>query len=329
MELIFVWMPLALGGVLATAIAVFVVLRRGRKAGDARTLAAAHAERLFRLPAYRWAFWRAFAGLAVLLVAVGVTVTALAVIASRPVTAAVRDTDLDNRDIVLCLDVSGSMSTEDAKVLGYFSALAERFRGERIALVLWDANPVTVFPLTDDYPYIERTLAELQATADFIPGGGAEGDQPPLYAGTEIGGGSSKVGDGLASCVLSFDNAEKERSRTVVLGTDNESFGDELLSLSEATDLALENDVRIYGLAPFPSSAADAMDTELQRTDGQVFGLNDLGGAQVIIDAVLSDQAATLDGVPQLAISDEPGGWLVLAILGLWGVAGAVWLVRT
>ncbi|MBN9606657.1 MAG: VWA domain-containing protein [Actinomycetales bacterium] len=329
MELTFVWMPLALGGALATALAVFVILRRGRRAGERGTLAAAHADRLFRLPAYRWAFWRALAGLALLLVAVGTTITALTVIASRPVSAAVRDTELDNRDIVLCLDVSGSMAGEDAKVLGYFAQLAERFRGERIALVLWDANPVTVFPLTDDYPYIERALGELQAASDLIPGNGQEGDQPPLYAGTEIGGGSSKVGDGLASCVLSFDHGDDERSRTVVLGTDNESFDDSLLTLTEAVDLAVENDVRVYGLAPFPSTAAADMDDELRRTDGQVFGLGDLGGAQVIIDAVLSDQAATLDGVPQLAIRDEPGGWLLLAILGLWGVAAAVWVVRT
>jgi len=230
---------------------------------------------------------------------------------------------------VLCLDVSGSMIGADEKVLQYFADLAERFRGERMALVLWDAQPVTIFPLTDDYPYIQRTLGEIEASVNLFSGSGGAGDQPPIEAGTSAPDASSLIGDGLASCVQRFDNGDKERSRTIVLATDNELAGEPLLSLTEATDLAVDADVRVYGLAPFASWSADEMNDELVRTGGEVFGLTDLSGSQVIIDAVLSDQAATLDGVPELAITDAPGGWLLLAVLGLWGVAGAVWLVRT
>ena len=42
-----------------------------------------------------------------------------------------------------------------------------------------------------------------------------------IYDGTFEGEGSSIIGDGLASCVLGFPKLDEERSRIIILGTDN------------------------------------------------------------------------------------------------------------
>lgn len=322
MELIFVWLPLVAAGAVVLTVALALMLRPRPRRDDAQVLAAAHVGRLLDLPAYRWAFRRALAGLVLLTLSALAALGFSTIVAARPISAEVLDSDLDNRDIVLCLDVSGSMTSADAKVLDYFADLVEHFRGERVSLVLWSANPVTVFPLTDDYPYLVRTLQEVRDQTAFT-------SDIPIYAGTEIVDDASLVGDGLVSCVQEFDHSDLARSRTIVLATDNLVGYEPLFSLEEATDFAIDAEVRVYGLAPLPGYATDEMTSELQRTGGDVVLLTDLGGSQRIIDAVLSDQAATLDGVPQLAITDSPGRWLVYAMLALWGVIGAAWVVRS
>ena len=63
-----------------------------------------------------------------------------------------------NRDIMLCLDVSGSMYEADSEILRVYAELSKGFKGERIGLVLFDSSPVVVFPLTDDYDFVTKQL---------------------------------------------------------------------------------------------------------------------------------------------------------------------------
>jgi Ca-activated chloride channel family protein len=154
-ELVFVWMPLVLGGVVAATLAVLVFLRRRASRGDRDIVSAAHTERMLRLPEYRAAYRRALAKLGAMFVLVLVALSAFSIVAARPITTDVADTDRVNRDIVLCLDVSGSMTSADAEIVGRFLELVEQFHGERIALVVWDSSAAQVFPLNDDYQYVE------------------------------------------------------------------------------------------------------------------------------------------------------------------------------
>ena len=161
MELVFVWMPLVLAGVVAATLAVLVFLRRRAGRGDRDIVSAAHTERMLRLPEYRDAYRRALVKLGGMVVLVLVALGAFSVVAARPITTDVADTDRVNRDIVLCLDVSGSMIAADASIVGRFLELVEQFHGERIALVVWDSSAAQVFPLNDDYDYVEEKLASI------------------------------------------------------------------------------------------------------------------------------------------------------------------------
>ncbi len=317
MELVFVWMPLVLAGVVAAVIAVLVVLRRRSGRDDGDIVSAAHTERMLRMPEYKSAYRRALAKLGAMFVLVLVSLGAFSVVAARPITTDVADTDRVNRDIVLCLDVSGSMTAADAQIVERFLELVEQFHGERIALVVWDSSAAQVFPLNDDYDYVEEQLASIadETSTDIgdvgdVFGGDPDGS-PPLWAGTDLGNGSSLIGDGLASCVLRFDHPELDRSRTIILATDNQLAGIPIVTLEEAASFSIERDVRVYGIEPggaFGSGAEiDDLRTQLQRTGGEVFSMGDASGGQSIVDEVLDDQATTLQGVPELVVTDHPG----------------------
>lgn len=336
MELVFAWMPLALAGVVAATLAVLVVLRRRASRGDDDVLSAAHTDRLLALPEYRSAYRRAMLKLGGIAVLVLVALGAFSIVAARPITTDVEDTDRVNRDIVLCLDVSGSMVAADAQIVGRFLELVEQFHGERIALVVWDSSAAQVFPLNDDYDYVEEKLASVQdeVSTDIgdvgdVFGGDPDGD-PPLSAGTDLGAGSSLIGDGLASCVLRFDNPTLERSRTIILATDNSLAGEPIVTLEEATSFAIEREIRVYAIMPDGMFAfeEDDLRAQVRRTGGEAFGIGDAGAGQNIVDAVLDDQATTLDGVPELVVTDHPGWPFRIGVLALWGIVLLAWRAR-
>jgi hypothetical protein len=326
-------MPLALGGVVVAALVVLVLLRRRAGRGDRDIVSAAHSERLLALPEYRSAYRRTLVKLAGMLLLVLVALGALSIVAARPITTDVADTDRVNRDIVLCLDVSGSMTAADAQIVGRFLELVEQFHGERIALVVWDSSAAQVFPLNDDYAYVEEKLASIQDEVSTdagdigdIFGGDPDGD-PPLYAGTDLGNGSSLIGDGLASCVLRFDNPDLDRSRTIILATDNALAGEPIVTLEEATSFAIERSIRVYGIAPgemFPPEEDD-LRAQVRRTGGDLFGAGDTGAGEDIVDQVLDDQAGTLEGVPELVVIDHPGWPFRIAAIALWGIVFLAW----
>jgi hypothetical protein len=120
-------MPLVLAGLVVLGsgvLALVLVVRRLRRAASAVPIA--HSERLTALPGYRRLLRRYRVMLIASLVLVVIAVGASGLLASRPVNASVQNPDRFNRDIVLCLDVSGSMIDYDSDLIGQFEELARR-----------------------------------------------------------------------------------------------------------------------------------------------------------------------------------------------------------
>jgi Ca-activated chloride channel family protein len=317
-----VWLGLIIVAIVAV---VLVRSRRGKNPDDA--IAVAHSDRLTRLPGYRSAMTRYRALLIAIASVLGVGVLASAALTMRFASVTAEAQDLRNRDIVLCLDVSGSMVDYDARVVDVFGELAQEFAGERLSLVVFNASAVTYFPLTSDTDYILDQFATLQE--EF-----ASPDQS-YYAGTLVGDGSSLVGDGLASCVTRFDSEGPERSRSVVLVTDNLVAGDPIFTLPEAGRLASERGVRVYGINPGDQSSKDYLDElaqEYQRTvtetGGGYYALDDPGTIPTIVDEITSQQAALSKGPVQVVYDDQPGLATWLIALGLVVAFLLAWRVR-
>lgn len=279
----------------------------------------------------------------VAVILVGATV-ATSLLAARPVDRQVRSEELATRDIVLCLDVSGSMLEFDSEIVERFLELLPNFNGERVALSIWNSTSSTVFPLTDDYQLIEEELTyaadvldfDYQSLIDFTFDPQRYDRLRSYILGTIglTGNNSSLVGDGLATCAFLFDEADTERSRSIILATDNQVLGTSIYTLSEAADLVAERDIMLFGIyagASTPTSAGEEQEyRDVVEGHGGLF-LNAADPALVpaVVDEIAAQQAVDLEADVDVVITDRPEryfGWLVLAMVVY---VLAVWRVRT
>lgn len=145
-------------------------------------------------------------------------------------------------DIVLCLDVSGSMTAQDftpnrmeaaKKVAADF---IDRRLTDRIAIVIFSGESFTQCPLTTD-------RAVLKSAVESIRNG-------LLEDGTAIGDGLSTSVDRLRS--------SKTKSKVIILLTDGENNGG-LIGPDNAKEIAKAFGIKVYtigvgteGFAPFP-----------------------------------------------------------------------------
>jgi hypothetical protein len=240
----------------------------------------------------------------------------------RPVTDRELERDVRNRDVMLCLDVSTSMNELDAIVLRQFAELAAGLRGERIGLTIFNGSAITVFPLTDDAEFIETTLDDAAA---------ALGQRKRTFVeGTEEGG-TSLIGDGLASCAMRFDNDERGRSRSIVFATDNALAGDPIMQLPEAAALVREHDIRVYALAAADRIAAEDA-AELREVAESTGGAFFETGSQASIAEVVAEigrlEASRLDVPPETVADDRPTTWIVACVAGLAALLAAGWALR-
>jgi hypothetical protein len=319
MELTYWWiLPLA---ALALVIAARLLIRRRPQRGRP----VAHGERLTYLPEYQKALRRYKATLVLAMALGALFLAATATAAARPVQRTTEQPEIRNRDIILCLDVSGSMTSTDAAIAKVFQELAREFDGERIGMVIFDSSSVQLFPLTDDYDYAAEQLTAAQKALDSGAGS--------FFDGTWNGGGSSLIGDGLASCVQSFPDVEPgsgstaasgnaKRSRSVVLATDNFLSGDPIFTLQQAGELARSKNVKVYALNPGDFDYGDQADqpggqlrTVAEGTGGSYFALDSPDAVPGIVQKVQETQARSYLAAPQVAVSDSPALPLGVALL--------------
>jgi hypothetical protein len=302
----------------AVTAAVILVRRRRRRSAD-QGIPIAHRERLTELPAYRRALLRVRILIGATVAMIVLLIASSAVLTARPATVELLNPELHNRDIVLCLDVSGSMITYDAAVLEVFEKLTEEFTGERISMVVFNASAVTYFPLTNDYDYIVTQLDRLA--------GEFESGEASYYSGTLFGDGSSLVGDGLASCVTRFDRTESERSRSIIFVTDNFVSGEEIFTLSEAAALASDRGVRVYGINPGDASQKDYLaefaiefEQAMTTSGGVYYALEDPAVVPEVVDSITAEQAAEIPGAAEIIKHEHPE----LPILIAFGLLAAL-----
>lgn len=318
---------LAIVWVVVIAATIVVVRRlRARRAGPP-PVAVAHTERLTALPGYRTALRRYRALVIALAGVLAVLLVASVALTMRFASVTLDEASLRNRDIVLCLDVSGSMIDYDKTVIDTFSQLAKNFEGERLGLVVFNASAVTYFPLTSDLAYIEKQFATL--TKAF-----SSPDQS-YFSGTLVGDGSSLIGDGLASCATRFDAPGQKRSRSIILVTDNMLAGKPIFTLKEAGQLAASRSIRVYGINPgdqtsktYLQSLATEYKSVVISTGGAYYALDNPSTVPSIVQKITAQQAALTKGPVQVVYDDRPGLGVWVLLLGLIALFALAWRVR-
>jgi Ca-activated chloride channel family protein len=334
MELTFWWI---LPAALLAAAAAWYVLLRGPRQRNARRRPVAHSYRLTALPEYQAALRRHRNGLRILAAAGVVLAVAAVVAAARPAERSTVRPEQHKRDIILCLDASGSMTGADGAVAEVFGRLAKEFDGERIGLTVFDSSAVQVFPLTDDYDYVQEQLRQAK---EAFEGSGSRS----FLDGTWNGEGSSLIGDGLASCVQGFpattaETGTGERARSVILATDNFLSGTPILTLSEAGALAKDRGVRVYALNPGdfdygtdpagkPRQPGALLRAAAEASGGAYYALDSPEAVPGIVAGIEATEAAAFQGAARAVVSDRAEVPLIVALFAGLVLAGASWRLR-
>ncbi|WP_182112457.1 MULTISPECIES: VWA domain-containing protein [unclassified Actinotalea] len=302
----------------------------------------AHTEELEELPEVRRAVRQYSIVRGAAVGALALALVSTAVLAARPVDRETRTDTFGTRDIVLCLDVSGSMVPFDSEIVATFADLVEGFDGERIGLSVFNSTSRTVFPLTDDYALVldELAIAEEALRFDienFDPLDPLtwDGIEPLLdfVAGTEgVPAQASLIGDGLASCALLFDEQDTERSRSIILATDNDPYGEPVYTLPQAVDLVSDRDVDLYGLYGGDEMLRGSPQNEeftnaIEEAGGMSWFAEDTAAVEAVIEDVTEQQAVALDAEAERLVTDRPMPWFAILVVGLLLLLGLRWRV--
>lgn len=302
--------------VLCGVLAWWFARGKDRPRRDERPVLLAHTSLLRRSPRYaqlvKAEVWRLTAQLA----AVGLVLLGAGLLMSRPSATTTTMPEERSRDIVLCLDASGSMAEANEQVMEAYTEIASGLAGDRIGLTIFSAQAVTVFPLTDDPDFITEQLGvAADAFQDF---------DLDWFAG--IGGSrsrASQIGDGLVSCTERFDDKRPDRTRVLVLASDNDIVGEPLFTLMEAAEVAKDEGIVVLGIGPNTTVKVDEFQGACELTGGELTQLDSDTSTDTILRRIRAMQQTSRENIaPQVVVHDRPGWGIGITALGVLLLVG-------
>jgi hypothetical protein len=308
------WVALLLAAVLVGLVLWWLV--RDRRAPEA--LLVSHTARLRRLPRYRRLLRRRRAWVALRFLGASAAALGCLVLVARP--GDVRtEVDRASRDVLVCLDVSGSMQQINAGMVTAVRRVVSSLPGDRVGLTVFDGQAVVKFPLTDDREFVDEALAEAQRAF--------EEDDEDYYLAADAWDRSSQLGDGLHACVHGFDRLTERRGRVVLVASDNLPFGPPVHPLAEVAEQARDRDVVVHAIGtPWLTRSPEAA-RELRRTaeatGGSLVLLSDGRAVGGVVERIDELERRRLESPPREVFDDRPqaGVLLVSAGAALLGVA--------
>ncbi|NEG95606.1 VWA domain-containing protein [Bifidobacterium sp. SMB2] len=294
--------------------------------------------------AAQWRRWRLLNRVAVTLLTLGLI--AAVTLAARPSRIDSESSSNSTRDIILCLDVSGSTLPYDREVIATYLDLIQHFQGERIGLSIFNSTSRTVFPLTDDYDLVEKQLSyantilkgvvdqesidkmsdeQYQQVSDWL-----EGTQNRKNV-------TSLIGDGLVSCAAMLPeftaaggSANTNRNASIVLATDNVLSGTPTYQLGKALDLTKRSGIVVDGLYSGPVSTNGEqttleMKSQIESHGGTFLTQGGDSSVSALVRTIENQRHADDEKRNQSNLVDAPQYWLpviVVLFLGFLLTAG-------
>jgi Ca-activated chloride channel family protein len=232
-------------------------------------------------------------------------------------------------DIMLALDVSGSMQAEDYKVDGQQTSRVDVVKmvtkkfidarpNDRIGMMAFAGRPYLVSPLTLDHDWLIQNLERITV------------GEPKIEDGTAIG-------SAIASCTNRLIERKDTKSRIIVLLTDGANNMGKVSPLT-AADAAKALGVKVYtiaagvdGYAPFPvrdpfghkvytplkaDVDVDTLKKIATTTDGKFYRATDTQKLNQIFDEIDKLEKSTVE-TKQFTEYQDLFPWLLGAGLGL------------
>ena len=239
---------------------------------------------------------------------------------SRLVTTSSHSNKIYDRDIMLCLDVSGSMSELDEEIIKSYGKIVDKMHGERFGIVVFDNSSYKLLPLTNDYDYVKDVIDKsIKAFRGMKTDDFKAADY--IYDGTFEGEGSSIIGDGLASCVLGFPKLDEERSRIIILGTDNFVSGAQIITVPEAGELAKKYKISVYPLDPYGyGKEAKELKDIASKTNGKYYRIKDVKETDDIVSSIEKKEKSMRETSPTSTTTDHPQIPLIIILVSLLGI---------
>ncbi|MFI5396248.1 MAG: VWA domain-containing protein [Candidatus Binatia bacterium] len=231
-------------------------------------------------------------------------------------------------DIMLAVDISGSMLSEDFTLDGHRASRLDVVKsvvkdfvagraGDRIGLVLFSARPYTQCPLTLDHGWLLQNLA--RAKIGMIEDGTA-------------------IGSALATAAGRLEHSDAT-SKVIILLTDGQNNAGKI-SPATATDAVQALGIKVYtigagtrGLAPYPTRDLfgnkvyqpikvdideDSLKQIARKTAGAYFRATDTASLQQIYGEINRLEKTTFSA-PRYLDYDELYPWLAIPALLLLG----------
>ena len=246
----------------------------------------------------------------VLIVLIIVSLLLSGFLMARPYKTEAKELANYNRDIILCMDISTTCDNLNATLIDKLEDVVKELNGERFGIVIFNTSPVLLCPLTNDYKYIievlEKVKEALEMRIDYSNGRIIFSDKlfemdAFISNGTLVDNderGSSIIGDGLAAASLDFYDYEDnpDRSRCIILSTDNDLMGEEIITLPEAGEMCKERDIIVYGIGTeiMNKDQREMMKETVENTGGTFFYGEDDDVVENIVTEIRK-QMATLD----------------------------------
>ena len=251
-----------------------------------------------------------------------IAITLCVVMLSRPAKVKTITSEIRNRDIFLCMDISDSMDELNLKMCSELKEVVKKLDGERFGISIFNGKSVLLVPLTTDYDYILDTLDRLEVSFEDRIGYFTD-DYDYLnstdyykYIGTLSDYGISFLGDGLSSCLYSFPDLKEntERSRLIIFTTDNELNGTPLVTLTEAAALCKKNDVKVFAVAPENVVDEAAFKKAITGTGGEYFQTTSSQAFDDLVAAIEETDVSDMQDVKTI-VTDQPEALFICLLL--------------
>lgn len=226
------------------------------------------------------------------------------ILLARPYTISKEKQDEYKRDIILCMDISSSVDELNKSLVGRLQDTVSQLKGERFGIVIFNTSGVMICPLTDDYEYVQQILDEIKNSIGAASDMDSDLDLEWMYKmhylldGTLVGNeerGSSLIGDGLATAACDFPDLGEDRTRIVILSTDNDLAGTPVFTMDAAADLCVDKKVTVYGIGTnnMSDDNMENMKSAVNKTGGKFYVQEESGTMDGIVDDI-SKQAKSL-----------------------------------
>lgn len=336
---------------IAIAIIIFIAWYRYRIHSHDRDLkrvaVIAHTKTVKMLPAYR----RAVTRYRILMACAAVTFLAalfsLTAVAARPTDRRELRSESEKRDVVLCLDVSGSMNYYIDDLLEYFTNIIDGLEDARISVTVFDGKPASLIPLTDDYNAIKETLSLLRYK-DSKESTITSSNFSPISAYTVLGSSSSAIGDGVMGCVNSLGLLDNKRAKSIIVATDNEyGSNSQSIDIGQVARYAEQYGITFYGIytgGNYATLRKNEFINAVKITNGSFYDLNDYyrisygqGSAvakdsshtiESIIHEIMDQETAKMEGAPEVIYADKPEAALYISSICFAIFIILIWRLR-